>query len=95
MIAQATAIALLEEPPVVITSLPGFITEVEVEHAIKAGAFTGDVAMNSIEIGLHVDWIGDLIGIAAALPPCFPQDEWGVLQSEGVEGVAKQRFIGY
>ena len=50
--------------------------------------------MNSIEIGLHVGWIGDLIGIAAALPSCFPQDEWGVLESEGIEGVAKQRFIG-
>jgi len=78
---------------VIIAPLPGFITKIEVEHAIKACAFTSDVLVNSIEIGLHIVWIGDLIGIATGLPSSFPQDKGGVAESQAVESVTKQRFI--
>ena len=78
----------------VIAALPGFITEVEVEHAIKTGTFTFNVVMDSIEIDLHVGWIGDLTGVATSLPSCFPQNQWSVLESKVVEGVTKQCFIG-
>ena len=77
----------------IIAPLPGFITKIEVEHAIKACAFTGDVLVNSIEIGLHIVWISNLIGIATGLPSSFPQDKGGVAESQAVESVTKQRFI--
>ena len=93
-IAQAIPISFIEQSPVVIAALPGFITEVEVKHAIKGGTFTGNVVMNSIKIRLHINCVSDFTGIATTLPSCFSQDEWSVLKSEVIEGVAKQRFIG-